>query len=226
MDDFTIHANVRINKVGDQNVATVKERIWRPIVSYHTHLMKKIEMPRFLFDGLGLSLITNSAIVVEGVISDILDEYSFNTGLIPNWGVGLDRMKWWEKKNKYNSLFTKKLESYKGFDAVDILFRFRNNVAHGLAHLEQSSTQEVTNDKSDLESINNNYELIRQFFISKRLMKPSDTSSNTNHLWDFMNAAFLWHEAKWFLDDVLKGNESLFNDAIKSEWETATSGRG
>ena len=226
MDDYTIHVNLNVNKVGDRNVSVVKERIWRPLVSYHTWLLKKIQMPGFLFDGLGLTLITTSAIIVEGIIADIIDEHCVNNGITPNWGIGLERATWRDKKNKYNSLFTKQLESYRGYDAIDILFRFRNNVAHGLAHLEQSSIQEVTNQKSELESVNGNYQLIRQFFIDRRLMQPTDTSSNTNHLWQFRNVSYLWFEAKWFLTDVLKDNESGFIDAIRSEWETATSGKG
>jgi hypothetical protein len=99
-------------------------------------------------------------------------------------------------------------------------------VAHGLAHLEKSSIQEVTNQKSELESINVNYQLIRKFFIDRKIMQPTDTSSNTNHLWQFTNASHLWFEVKAFLTDVLKHNESSFIDAIRSEWETATSGKG
>jgi len=226
MDDYTIHVNLSINKVGDRNVSVIKERIWRPLVSYHTHLLKKITMPKFLFDGLGLTLITTSAIIAEGVIADIIDEHCLNTGITPEWGTGLERATWRDKKDKYNSLFTKQLESYIGYDAIDILFRFRNNVAHGLAHLEKSSIQEVTNQKSDLESVNVNYQLIRKFFIDRRVMQPTDTSSNTNHLWQFKNASHLWFEAKSFITNVLKDNESSFIDSIRSEWETATSGKG
>lgn len=36
MDDYTIHMNVRMIKIGDGNVAVVKERIWRPLVSLNT----------------------------------------------------------------------------------------------------------------------------------------------------------------------------------------------
>jgi hypothetical protein len=226
MDNYTIHFNVRLNKIGDRNVSMVKERLWRPLVSYHTHLLKKITMPKFLFDGLGLTLITTSAIIVEGVIADIIDEHCLNSGITSDWGTGLERATWRPKKDKYNALFTKQLESYIGYDAIDILFRFRNNVAHGLAHLEKSSIQEVTNQKSELESINVNYQLIRKFFIDRKMMQPTDTSSNTNHLWQFTNASHLWFEVKAFLTDVLKHNESSYIDGIRSEWETATSGKG
>lgn len=226
MDDYTIHMNVRVNKIGDKNVAVVKERLWRPLVSFHHWVSKGIDMPGFVYDGLGLTFITNSAIIVEGVIADIIDEHWENSGITSNWGADLERATWVDKKNKYNSTFQKKLEQYKGFDAVEVLFKFRNNVAHGLAHIEVSSIQEITNNKTELESVNNKYQAIRNFLINRRFITPTDTSSNTNHLWNFRNAAYLWFEAKCFLDDVLSENESTFKEGIISEWKTANSGHG
>lgn len=62
----------------------------------------------------GLSFITNSTIIVEGVIADIIDEYCVNTGVTPGWGAELEKATWSDKKDKYNSMFQRKLESYKG----------------------------------------------------------------------------------------------------------------
>ena len=117
-------------------------------------------------------------------------------------------------------------ESYRGYDAIDILFQFRNNVAHGLAHIEESSIQELTNNTSPLKSTNNNYQAIRKFLIKRQILKATDISSNANHLWKFNTAIYFWLETRCFLEDVLKQNESPFNEGIKSEWSTAISGRG
>lgn len=227
MDDYTIHVNINLSKAGDRNVAVTKERIWRPLVSLHTWFEKgKTPLPGFIWDAFGLSMITNTAIIVEGVIADLIDEYCVGNNITPAWGTDLDRLTWTGKEQKYNSLFAKKLDSYKGYDAIEILFLFRNNVAHGLAHLEQSSNQEVTNERTDLESINRNYEKIRNFFIQRRLMEVKDVSSNSDQLWRHRNVSYLWFEVKCFLDDVIKENESEFKEGIVGEWKTATEGRG
>lgn len=172
MDDYTIHLNVNVAKIGDRNVAVSKERIWRPLVSLHAYFGSgKTPLPGYIWDAFGLAMITNMAIIVEGVIADLIDEYCVGNTITPAWGTDLDKLTWAGKRQKYDSLFAKKLEAYKGYNAVEILFLFRNNIAHGLAHLEQSSNQEVTNERTDLESINRNYELIRKFFIQRRLME-------------------------------------------------------
>lgn len=227
MDDYTIHVNINVSKAGDRSVAVTKERIWRPLVSLHTWFENgKTPLPGFIWDAFGLSMITNTAIIVEGVIADLIDEHCVGNNVTDAWGRGLERLTWAGKKQKYNSLFAKKLESYKGFDAVDILFLFRNNVAHGLSHLEQSSNHEVTNEWTDLESVNSNYELIRKFFIDRRVMKAKGVSSNSDVLWRHRNVLHLWSEAKCFLADILKENESEFKEGIVGEWKTATEGRG
>jgi hypothetical protein len=183
-------------------------------------------MPEFVTDGLGLIFITNMAIIVEGVIADIIDDYCVNNNTTPNWGVNLEKATWFNKNSKYNSLFAKKLESYRGYDAIDILFQFRNNVAHGLAHIEESSIQELTNNTSPLKSTNNNYQKIRKFLIKRQIVKATDISSNANHLRKFNTAIYFWLETRCFLEDILRHNESPFNEGIKSEWSTAISGRG
>lgn len=113
MDNYNIHVNLRITKVGNETVSLTKERLWRPLLSFNTWVLKGITMPGFMYDGLGLTLIMNTAVITEGVIADIIDEYSLNAGLISDWGENINRATWASKKEKFNSLFEKKLESYR-----------------------------------------------------------------------------------------------------------------
>jgi hypothetical protein len=90
----------------------------------------------------------------------------------------------------------------------------------------ESSFQPETNNKTELKSAYNEYQTIRNFLIERRLLKSSDTPSNTNHLWNYKNASYLWFEARCFIEDVLKNNESQYKESIISEWRTAISGSG
>jgi hypothetical protein len=98
MGDYTIHVNVRLDKVGDRNIGTFKDRIWRPLISSQTWVEKGIIMPGYIYDGLGLTFITNTAIIVEGIIADIIDEECVNTKKTPNWGTNLEKATWTKKE--------------------------------------------------------------------------------------------------------------------------------
>lgn len=226
MDDYTIHINVRLEKSGDQHIAYTKERIWRPLVSFLTWITNGVPMNGFVRDGVGLTFITNMGIIVEGIIADIIDEYRINNKLPNDPKDDLEKATWVAKMRIYNSLFDKKISNYSGYKAVKILFIFRNNVAHGLSHVERSAIQQSTNHKSKLSSTNKEYEKIRTYFIRQGVMKNADTPGNVNQLWNYTNIQFLWHEIRKFIEEVLQHNESKHNKPILSEWETAILGRG
>lgn len=227
MKDSIIFHQVSINKVGDKHVSHVKERIWRPLVSYLSWWMGPEEkrLSGFVLDGVGLSLITNMAIITEGIIADLIDEHLVGNKITPNWGSNVETT-WAFKRKLYNKTFRKPLDDYKGYDAILILIKFRNNVAHGLAHVEESSLQETTNQQSLLKSNNNNYQEIREYFIKKGVMKSSFITSNTNHLWNFRNVQFLWLEVQAFITLVLQENESNRKQTIIDQWEAAISRLG
>lgn len=226
MDDYTIHINVRLEKSGDQNIAYSKERIWRPLVSFLTWITNGVPMKGFVRDGVGLTFITNMGIIVEGIIADIIDEHRINNKLPANPEDDLEKAAWAAKMRIYNSLFEKKISSYSGYKAVKILFLFRNNVAHGLSHVERSAIQQATNNKSNLSSTNKEYEQLRAYFIRQGVMKNTDTPGNVNQLWKYTNIQFLWHEVRKFIEDVLQHNESTHKETILSEWNTAIRGKG
>lgn len=224
MDDQIIFVDLRIKKIGDTNVSYVKERIWRPLVSFNSWVLKRGEIPGVAADGLGITLITNAAIIIEGIIGDILDEHYYNSNQEND--SNLESKNWEKKKSDYNSLFTKRLELYQNYKSIAIIFSFRNNLAHGLANIEKTASHAGENQKSQQVSVNEKYRSIRKYFIKNGFISNEETPVNNNQLWKLKNAWFLWQEAKSFISDVLKENESKFNIGIIYNWEAATSGRG
>ena len=114
--------------------------------------------------GIGLMIINNLAISVEGFITDILiahlDNYEADK---PNQIKELEFATWAPKKELYNKSFQKSLDSYSQLESVEVLFNLRNNLSHGLSHSEINKVEIKSGEKSNLESINKNYQLARLF---------------------------------------------------------------
>lgn len=217
--EYTIHINVDIHQEGNTNIAIVKNRIWPSMLSFLQWVTFEKPIPRYVTDGLGITVISNLAIISEGIITDIIEEYLRNNNITTT--INLEFATWSKKKDIYNQLFQKKIEDYNYFESVEALFWLRNNIAHGRTHAEISKIEIGTTNKSNIESQNKNYEQVRQYFIQKKIMKPSDTSNNFDFLWKIENAIFLYSEVKKCLQSILSENESLFKEGILSEWGTA-----
>jgi hypothetical protein len=214
----TIHINVELRKEGLHNVSITKTRIWPQLLTYLRWSVFGKQIPSFVSGGLGLNILNNLAIIVEGVVTDLVEEHAKRTGLI---SLDCDRDGWDKKKKAYNRIFQNKLETYPCYDAVEVLFWFRNNIAHGRSHSEVLKIESETGEKSPIESESKKYEKIRRYLIDKKMMKNSDTPNNVDFLWKLENAIVLYSQVIIFLESVLAGNESSYKDGIISEWKTA-----
>ncbi|HTA28072.1 MAG TPA: hypothetical protein VK809_09805, partial [Bacteroidia bacterium] len=177
--------------------------------------------------GIGLIIINSLAISIEGFIADIISEHLDNGELVkPKEIKELDKISWEKKVKMYNGLFQKKLEDYPEYKSIEVLFIFRNNISHGRTHTEITKTDRISNEKTVLESVNKNYQIVRRYLIDKGLLLETDISSNVETLWKLNVAAFLFHEAEKFLFAVVKENESNRKLGIVTELNMAFQRQG
>lgn len=217
-----IHVNLAMYKEGDTYIAVTKTRIWPPLLAYLQWITASIQMPGYLTEGLGLTIINNLAIIAEGVLTDLIEEHVAHTGAVLTPPLNFHRDGWSKKVTAYNQLFTQPLENYSCYRSMECIIRLRNNIAHGRSHSEiASSIPEQPTDTTLIESENANYEYVRQYLIEKELLQPSSQFSNVNSLWQVNNAQFLLSEVKFFIQSMLDANESPCKAGIVSEWNNA-----
>lgn len=221
--DETIHINFGAYKSETQNIGYSKTRLWPAMLSSIRWLTQTgIPGHNLIPDGISLMIINNLAISVEGFIADIIAEHLDNGELEkPFEIVQLDWKKWDFKKELYNKLFTKKIESYPAYKSIEILFIFRNNISHGKTHTEVTKTDLISGEKSILVSVNEKYQKIREYLIEKNILKETDISSNIEVLWKLQTSALLFFEVTKFLFALIKENESDRKGGILAELNTA-----
>src|SRR5678815_446953 len=117
--ESTIHLNVDIRKEGSHSVAVTKTRIWPSLLAYLQWATCGKSMPRYIADGLGLTIINNLAIIAEGIITDLTEEFIKHSGMTLTTAVNFDRDTWNKKKDVYNQLFVKKLEDYPCYKSIE-----------------------------------------------------------------------------------------------------------
>lgn len=221
--DETIHINVEVHKSNTHYVNIVKTRLWSAILSSINWLIKNpIPGSINVQSGLGLMIINNLAIAVEGFIADLIIEHLDDHELIKSKQVkNVARETWQPKKKKYNEIFEKNIESYPEYKSIEIFFLLRNNISHGKTHLEISKTDIVTREKTFIESTDKNYQIVRRYLIRKNIIKERDTSSNAEILWKLNIAIFFFHEVKRFLFTIIGNNESEKKQCILSELKSS-----
>lgn len=216
-----IHINVELQRTDTHHVAITKTRLWPPMLGSLNWILKN-PIPGKIADGIGLLLINNMAIVVEGFVTDILIEHFKRNDLNNSMEIlNPDTAKWYKKKEVFNTVLDKKIETYGEFPAIEVLFLLRNNISHGRSHSEISKTNIETNEKSFIESENKNYQIVRNYLIEKRLFDKKDTWSNADILWKFHNAVILFAEAKSFLISLTKNIKGKYMEGISSELKYA-----
>ena len=221
----TIHINVELHKSDTHYISITKTRLWSQILISLNWLIKApIARTVSIQNGLGLMIINNLAILIEGFISDLITEHLDNNELVkPKEIKGLDKNGWSHKKELYNKTFQKDLESYAEYKSIESLFFLRNNISHGKTHNEINKTHIISGQKTIIESVDKNYQKVRKYLVEKKVITEKDTSSNVDVLWKLQIAFFFFSESKKFLFAVIQTNESNKKQAILSELQSSLS---
>lgn len=220
----TIHLYVdNIYKTDTHYITTTKTRLWPSLIAAQRWLFKdSIKGSTLIINGLGLMVINNLAISVEGFLTDILIEYLDNHELEKSDKIKqIENSNWNSKVKIYNTTFENRLDKCLAYEAIDILMLLRNNTAHGRTHTERSGIKIGTTESTQIESLNKNYERVRKYFHKVKIMKESENFSNVETLWKIQHAWFFMSQVKLFLYSILENNKSDKFASIKSELENA-----
>jgi hypothetical protein len=223
----TFHINFEGHKTETHYVNIVKTRLWSYILMSINWLIRNpIHGTTNVQNGIGLMIINNLAISIEGFITDLITEHLFENELEK-----LEHIKklgltgWKKKKEHYNKIFDKKIESYASYKSIETLFFLRNNISHGKTHLEIDRREIVTGNKSKIESADNNYQKVRSYLIENKVIQETEVSSNVKVLWTLNIARHFWIETQIFLAAIAKENESSKKQGILAEFETVLSNK-
>lgn len=222
MDD-SLHINISVDQTNSHYISGHFVRIWPHLLATVNWIFKSpIPGTQTLSYGIGMTCINNLAIAVEGFIADIAFEYIENKAdLKQQFTVDIDRMTWKNKRELYNKLFNKKIETYSEYEGISILMDFRNNLAHGRKYNEITKREKQSHEFSLIESDNTNYQTVRQYLINKHLLKDTNIPSNSEVPWKLNIIAHFAGLVKFFLQNVLRENESEFKLGIETELNIA-----
>ena len=221
-----IHINVGGYITEDEVVSVSKFRLWPALLAYSRWTVKNIIPGHNLIrSGIGLSLVNNLAVAVEGFVADMVVENldTNDQNKSPELIFLESKATWHHKKKLFNENFEKGLESYGEFEAVEILFNLRNNMLHGLTHTEQTKRKMDSEEWIQVTSINEKYQKARNFFISKGLMPDLKTHSSAELLWKIEIVVFLFSQVQIFLTKIISENNSPKFIGIESELKNALS---
>jgi hypothetical protein len=218
----TIHINVGGYTTDTHSIGTHTIRVWAHLLAASNWMFSKPVPGNFLvLHGISMTLINNMAIVLEGFISDICWEFAQNRPVLASKVRKIDGMTWYEKRDLYNELFTKKLDTYYGYDGIKALITFRNNLAHGRTYTELSKRELTGDAASSIETENKKYQELRDYLIGKGLLEARTTSSNAEVPWKMETAMHFVGLTKHFMESILRENESDNNLGIAAEFKLA-----
>ena len=212
----TKHVNLKLEKTNTHYVGTTTTRLWPELLRFTRSMLRGVGS-----HGTYLTAIINSAIIVEGFVTDIiLDQLD---GKKPNSSKAFDpeRATWKDKLKAFEELFGKRIEDFNEFEGLEVLFLLRNNISHGRSHVEISKIDIQTGEKSIVESKNRNYQKVRDYLVKYGILTPKDTPSNVDVLWKPLTAALLLTTTESFLHSVLKMENIRNKEGLSSELQTA-----
>lgn len=207
-------------------ISVSKVRLWPAILASSKWLLKnRIPGHNLIRSGVGLMIINNLAISVEGFITDIIIQQLDNNEFPkPKKIQNLEtKATWADKLTLYNELFTKQLETYSEFKSIKILFILRNKFLHGISHSEITKRNIISKLSTEVESTNKKYQEARDFFIEKGFLKKTNVSSNIEILWKIEIVIFLFWEIQKFLFALMAENNSQRFIGISRELKEAFS---
>jgi hypothetical protein len=87
--------------------------------------------------------------------------------------------------------------------------------------MEMTKTDITTGVRTNVESMDHNYQVVRKYFTEKGFLHELDTSSNVEILWRINISMYLLGAAKRFLLDIVRDNESQLFSGISLELQNA-----
>jgi hypothetical protein len=218
----TIHINLGGFQTDTHYVGTYTVRVWPHLLSTVNWIIKNPIPGNFLIQhGISMTIANNLAIAMEGFIADICWDYAGNKSHLKPSLASLDTMTWQAKKKLYNELFEKKIEEYSEFDGVSALMNFRNNLAHGRTYTEYVSREINGPVVSEIETDNKVYQNLRDYLIGRGILSSRNISSNTEVPWKIETACHFAGLVKYFMQNILRENESDNKLGIETEFKLA-----
>lgn len=219
-----IHINIGGYIYENEVVSVSKFRLWPALVAYSRWTLKNLIPGHNLIKwGIGLSIVNNLAIAVEGFVADmVIEKLETNEPTKSPDLIFLEsKATWHHKKKLYNENFEKVLENYPEYEAIEILFNLRNNTLHGLSHTEQTKRKIDSEEWIQVASINQKYQKARDFFVSKGLLQDLKTHSSSELLWKLEIVVFLFSQVQNFLTRIISDNDSPIFVGIALELKNA-----
>lgn len=214
----TIHINIEIRRTESGTAAITTTRLWPALLKF-TRTLRYEPMKGQIVDGICLTIMNNLALIIEGFITDLLVEEIKRKRLSIQFNP--ERSTWSQKKDVYAIVFCKPLSEYAQYEAVEILFLLRNNVAHGRSHTEISKKDEASDEWAFIQSENRNYQRVREFLIKNRLMESKITMSNVDVFWTPLIAANFYLDTENFLFAIIRDMTDEQALGIRSELQHA-----
>lgn len=221
--DEVIHINIGASKTETHFISSTTVRIWSHLLtSINWITSNPIPGNWRIQHGLSMTIINNLAIATEGFVADVISEYLQNReDLKITLNTDLDKLTWKGKKKLYNELFSKKLEEYYGYEGITALISFRNNLSHGRTYTEYTTREIDGTQSSEIESDNKVYQDLRDYLIKNKLLIPRNISSNVEVPWKIETACHFGGLVRFFMQNILRENESKNNLGIETEFKLA-----
>ena len=220
----TININIGGYITGNEVVSISKFRLWPSLLAYSRWILKNtIPGHNLVRSGLGITVINNLAIAVEGFVADmVVEKLDTNQPEKPKEIIFLEsKATWAQKRGLFNKNFKNKLESYPEFESIKVLFSLRNNFLHGLSHSEVTTRKIDSEEWAKLKSTNDKYQVARSFFVKKGLLKDAETHSNVEMLWKLEIVVFLYSETQKLLTRIMADNDLPNFIGINNEMKNA-----
>ena len=212
------HFNIGVHQTETGTISIVITRLWPSLLRFTLKLMYE-PMKGYLIDGICLTILNNLALVVEGFITDIITEMIKGEQLHVEFNP--ERATWSKKIAIYPKLSGKSLSEYPQYEAIEILFILRNNIAHGRSHSEIAKKNAPSDEWTYIESENKNYQIVRDFLVQKGLMERKINPSNFDAFWQPLITAFFCSQIEQFLFAVINDLDDKKSFGIFSELRTA-----
>lgn len=217
-----IHLNINLEKSETGCIATTTVRLWSYIPSSLSWLMR-LPYPASadIVCGRSVILLTNLALLAEGFLTDIIVSHIENSSEQKKKDV-LEKiysgqLKWKDLITKFKEYFDKDLNDIPSFKSIEILFLFRNNIAHGKTYSENSTSQNDMQGKYSNSSIDKKYEKVRQYLIEMNVIRYEIVTANQPKILDSNVPIFFYLEVKKFLFNIIDCIEFNKRENIKAE---------
>lgn len=195
------------------------------LIDHHRECRK----PNSLLHIMNISILINSAIVIEGFLYELIKVHigenieinNLETRLHQELNEKLDKSSWNDLKYYYNLSIGVDLNlttTNENWKSINTLFLFRNMLTHSKP---VKFKVEVINNEPKTKHFGS-YENIYKFLLEKKLTNKVDIikSMNTN-LINSEIADYFWDETQSFIKNVLKSNKEFEELPITDSYEIA-----